>query len=563
MPNRIANKNSKDSVLLVEDNPGQLQTIKDILEGDNFEVICCETGREAISTCKKLVINVAILDLRLADVGGLEVLRELKRCNPEIKVIINTAYACLDSAMVAINEEAFGYIQKMGDVQQLLTQVHRAFHEHFNGYSDRLEREVEKRTKELVLANKRLRKEMADKRRAKIEREKLEDLLRHPRKMETVGTLAGGIAHDLNNILTPILGNCELAQRHTPKNNRAHIALDRIMSASMRAQALIAQILSFSRPTENDRRPVKLHRVVKEALALVKSTFAATIKIVDRTDVDCGTVLADPTQIHQIIMNLCTNAKQALPMDKGTIEITLKPTTIEEEPEISQIPLAKGQYIQLSVRDNGRGMGKETVERIFEPFFTTKKKGTGTGLGLSVVHGIVNSHGGVITIDSVPGKGTIFEILFPRTKREAIKEEPEELCQITGEGCILLVDDEIDITSMAKELLDDLGYSTITKTDSNEALREFKRKKDQIDVVIADYSMPNLTGLELSRELIRIRPDLPIIMTTGFNESVTKENFKKLGIKEFIPKPFRISHLDLAIRRVLHSSEPQQNLAEV
>ena len=549
-------KSSKDYVLLVEDNPGQLRTIKDILESDNFDVLCCVTGREAISTCKKCSVNVAILDLRLSDMDGLEVLRELRRCNPEIKVIINTAYASLDTAMVAINEEAFGYLQKMGDVQQLLTQVHRAFHEHFNGYSDKLEREVKQRTKELVRTNRLLRKEMADNRRAKLEREKLEDLLRHSKKMETIGTLAGGIAHDFNNILTPILGNCEMAQRHISKNSRAYLALERIMHASMRAQTLIAQILTFSRPSENDRRPVKLHRVVQEALTLVKSTFSATITIIDRTNVDCGTVLADPTQIHQIIINLCTNARQALPEEKGIIEVSLRETKIDGESELKKVALKKGKYIHLSIRDSGVGMDKKTAERIFEPFFTTKKKGTGTGLGLSVVHGIVSSHGGEISLKSVLGIGTTFEIYFPRTNKKAVEEEHEDLQQPSGEGCILLVDDEVDITSMAKELLDDLGYNTITKTNSTEALREFKKKQDLIDVVIADYSMPNLTGLELSKELIRIRPDLPIILTTGFNESVTKENYRKFGIREFVPKPFKVSHLDHAIRRVLQNSGP-------
>jgi PAS domain S-box-containing protein len=383
------------------------------------------------------------------------------------------------------------------------------------------------------------------------ERKKLEDQLRQAQKMEAIGTLAGGIAHDFNNILGVIIGYTELTLEDLSDETVQHQNLSQVLAAANRAGELVKQILAFSRKSEEERRPVYIQHMVKEALKMLRSTLPVTIEI--RSDIceKSGLVMANPTQIHQVIMNLCTNSAHAMRENNGgCLDVKLQEIGLGFQ-DLSGIELQPGRYLKLTVHDNGQGMEPQVVERIFEPYFTTKKTGEGTGLGLSVVHGIVKSHGGDIIVSSRPGKGTSFSIFFPVT--EQVTEPVIEKVQPISGGSehILFVDDEKSLAEMGKHLLERLGYTVTVRTSSVEALEAFRTAPDRFDLVITDQTMPNMTGIQLANEMMRIRPDTKVILSTGFSEAVNKENFKALGIQAFVMKPIIKKEIARVIREVL------------
>ncbi len=376
--------------------------------------------------------------------------------------------------------------------------------------------------------------------------------------MEAIGTLAGGIAHDFNNILTPILGYTDMIIDDVPEDSRIRADMEKVIKAANRAKDLVQQILTFSRQVEQERKPVKIHLVVKEALKLLRATLPTTIEIRQNIDTGCGAVLADPTQIHQVLINLCTNAYHAMRESGGVIEVSLGMVEISTELAMNYPNLHEGTYVRLTVSDTGHGMDRGTIERVFEPFFTTKGVGAGTGLGLSVVHGIVVSHGGEITIESELGKGTRFHVHLPRADSVVEREAPRDDPIPEGKERILFVDDEEEIARMGKRMLERLGYDVTMRTSSVEALEAFRSQPDGFDLVITDQTMPDMTGVEFVGELLRIRPDLPIILMTGFSEMVTPETAKKIGVREFIMKPIMILDLGKAIRRVLNPNNENE-----
>lgn len=668
-------------VLVIDDEPSQLKTIADILETEELQPICCRTGKEALQACKQYDVIVAILDLRLPDMDGLEVLRELRRQNPEIKVIINTGYASLESAMAAVNEEAYAYVKKMGDVGELLAHVHRAFHAHLTGYSERLEQEVKKRAAELLGVNRELRKEIAERKHAEValreseqkyrtlvesttdaivsidsagdvvswnkgaqamfgytpeeilgkasaillherqqekhsetlrkvretgsiqrletvtlakdgtrfpvemnlsaimddagmfsgvsaiirditerkqaekERERLEKQLRHAQKMETVGTLAGGIAHDFNNILQAIHGFVEMCLEDVPPGSQTHDDLQEVMKATNRARDLVQQLLTFSRHEIPERRPVRLRLIVREALKLLQATLPSSIEIRRKINRRCGIVRANAGQIHQVVMNLCTNAYQAMGESGGVLEVRLDRVAADAAFRKTHPNLTEKEYVRLTVSDTGQGMSRATLERMFDPFFTTREVDEGTGLGLSVVHGIVTAHGGEITVDSEPGKGSTFRAYFPVTEMTAEQSMQFERKIVGGHERILFVDDEEIVASVIKRSLERLGYQITTRSSGADALETFRARTKEFDLVIADQIMPQMTGVQLARELLRLRPDLPIILMSGFSERITPELIKATGIREFIMKPVVAGDLSQAIQRVVATKQ--------
>lgn len=386
----------------------------------------------------------------------------------------------------------------------------------------------------------------------------LEKQLRHTTKMEAVGTMAGGIAHDFNNILSAILGYAEMAERQLPDNPRVRQDLQQIMIAGNRAADLVKQILSFSRKEEEEKKPIHIQTIIKEALKLIRSSLPTTITLKQTLDNTCGPVLADPVRIHQVLINLCTNAKQAMEERNGTLSVHLNEITLNsDEIEESILPLQKGKWVDLKVCDSGRGINPAICDKIFDPFFTTRKKTGGTGLGLSVVHGIVKSHGGEITVASEPGRGTTFHIYLP-----VIDQQPAgELAPVnpaylpSGRGLIILVDDEPQLVDIQKRLLATLGYDVQAFTNSSEALRWFKDNRQNVDLVITDMTMPYLRGDELAKEVLALCPDLPVILCTGYSESMNKRQAKLLGIKEFITKPINNKQLAETIKTLLESSK--------
>jgi PAS domain S-box-containing protein len=383
--------------------------------------------------------------------------------------------------------------------------------------------------------------------------EKLEEKLFQTHRMETIGTLAGGIAHDFNNILTAILGFAEIARVKLSMGRSVADEIDEVIAASRRAADLVGQILRYSRSDDQQRRPLRMDLIVKEALKMLRSTLPATIDI--HTDISRnGTLVsADPTSIHQIVVNLCTNALRAIGPGKGNLQVTLKSVSLLS----SQIPpdsnTGPGSFVELAIRDSGRGMDEKTLSRIFEPYFTTRAQGEGTGIGLAVTRGIVHKHDGFIQVESVPGQGSVFYIYLPAIKEEdfSVLDEQEETPLPAGREHILFIDDESAIVNFGRSLLGRLGYHVSTETDSITALARFKADPSAFDLVITDQTMHGLTGLELARSMLRLRPDLPIILCTGYSAALSAKEAYSVGIKSFLAKPLDTRILAETVRGLL------------
>jgi PAS domain S-box-containing protein len=393
-------------------------------------------------------------------------------------------------------------------------------------------------------------RDITERRLAEEARQKMEVQLQQAQKMEAIGTLAGGIAHDFNNILGAIIGYTELAQLDAREGTKQKINLDQVLKAARRAKDLVYQILTFSRQREHELKPTQVSLVIREALKLLRASLPTTVEIKHdlRTD---ALVLADPTQIHQVLMNLCTNAAHAMREDGGVLGVSLRLVGHQEKFPHQYADLQQGQYALLTVQDTGHGMTPEILERIFDPFFTTKGKSEGTGMGLSVVHGIVRSHGGRVYARSKPGKGSTFEVFLPTIDR---KIEPQVMVQRPlprGMESILFVDDEEALVDIGKRLLEALGYEVTTSTDSLQAQRLFEESPNQFDLVITDMTMPGMTGAALAKALMAIREDIPVILVTGFSNLITEDNAAGMGISAFIVKPLLIQDLAKTVRKVL------------
>jgi two-component system cell cycle sensor histidine kinase/response regulator CckA len=394
--------------------------------------------------------------------------------------------------------------------------------------------------------------DITEKKKAEEEKQKLQAQLLQMKKMEAIGNLAGGIAHDFNNILTIILGNNELALDDLPKDSPIRENILESYEAGKRAKNLVRQILAFSRNEEQEPKPTKVCLIVSEALKLLRSSLPTTIKICEHIASD-SMAAVDPTQIHQVIMNLCTNAYHAMRESGGVLEIEVKDVELDDLYVSHSLVEQPGPYLRISVSDTGCGMEREVMDRIFEPYFTTKEIGQGTGMGLSVVHGIVKSHKGAITIYSEPGMGSTFHVYLPRIESDdaTTESEEEETLFPRGTERILFIDDEESIVDLGRQMLNRLGYKVTTRTDSLEALQVFREQPDQFDLVITDMTMPNMTGNRLARELMGICPDIPIILCTGFSELITEERAKEMGIREFVMKPLIMSEMARVVRRAL------------
>ncbi len=381
----------------------------------------------------------------------------------------------------------------------------------------------------------------------------LERQLRHAMKMEAVGTLAGGIAHDFNNILSVMIGYGQMAKGRVEETDPTWGDIDQILMAGDRAVDLVKQILTFSRKdTKEQFKLVKVQYMMKEFLKLLRPSLPMTIELKHSIQEDCRPILGNASQIYQVLMNLCTNAKQAIGGSYGTIWVNLKEIQVAQgDYKIAGLLKGPGEYVELEVIDTGCGMTVELQDRIFEPFFTTKLKDHGTGLGLAVVHGIVKAHEGEIEVDSRVGEGTSFHIYFPvqQVSMDTVPDADE--LEHTGTGRILIVDDEDTIAQLFERMLRKLGYSPTVFTDSLEAVAKFRKNPNDFDLVLTDMTMPKMTGAELTREVLSLRPELPVIMTTGFNETIDREMAMRLGVREFLLKPVKKEKLSQVVRTVL------------
>jgi PAS domain S-box-containing protein len=383
------------------------------------------------------------------------------------------------------------------------------------------------------------------------ERKRFAEQLLQLQKMQAIGTLAGGIAHDFNNILAVIMGYTELATYDLPSTSPAWHNLQQVLAASKRARDLVQQILTFSRKTEQERKPIKLAPLIEEALRLLRASLPATIDICQDLVADTGTVLADPTQMQQVLLNLCANAACAMRETGGLLYVGLEAVEGDAALTARHPELQPGPYLRLTVRDTGCGIGPEVLERIFEPFFTTKQVGAGTGMGLAVVHGIIVSHSGTITVQSTPGNGTTCAIYLPRLPEAAAGDMPPEDVIPRGKGRILFVDDEDAIAHLGQALLEPLGYEVIVSNSSLAALEAFRAATHRFDLVVTDQTMPTMTGEALARALRQIRPDIPIILCTGFSYTMDADKARALGIDAFLLKPLRAWELSATIQQVL------------
>ena len=388
------------------------------------------------------------------------------------------------------------------------------------------------------------------------ERKRLEDQLRHVQKMESIGTLAGGIAHDFNNILASIIGYTELAIQDLPGSGSVSDDLHQVLQASYRARDLVKQVLSFSRKVgAQERSPMDIVPLIKETVKFLRASIPTTVEIRESIPSRPMVMMADPTQIHQVLINLCTNAAQAMETTGGMLGIGLTDFTLDEEAALAYPELKPGRYVRLSVSDTGHGMDKATMDRIFDPYFTTKGVGKGSGIGLAVVHGVVRRHEGTIRVYSEVGKGAVFHVFIPRVDagpQPAVKGDGRPT---GGNERILFVDDEEMLLQMGMKLLEQLGYRVAAVSSGLEALSLFGENPDQFDLIITDYTMPNLTGEQLARECLKIRPDIPILLCTGFNRQIDERKAREIGIREFVMKPLSLRSFGEAIRRAITPSD--------
>jgi CheY-like chemotaxis protein len=381
----------------------------------------------------------------------------------------------------------------------------------------------------------------------------MEERIQQTQKMEALGTLAGGIAHDFNNILSAMLGFTELAKMRTTEDEDTQKHLSQVLSSGLRARELVRHILTFSRKSDTHKDLIRIAPLIKETVKFLKASIPPDIRIVTRLEKPDATITADPTQIHQVLMNLFTNAVQAMKENIGILTITLDTVALLNENDCSSKKMKPGPYVKLSVSDTGCGIPDHLIDKIFEPFFTTKKRGEGTGMGLSLSYGIIKDLNGQMSVYSEPGRGTTFHILIPEQKDvQVLSDLPDhaEPMMAVGNGRkVLLVDDEKKIVAWTEKVLTRLGYDVVTATGPREALKKFEKMQDSLDLVVTDLSMPEMTGIQMAGRIKKIRGDIPIILSTGFSEGLSSRELSENGISQVIMKPMIAGELASIIKK--------------
>jgi CheY-like chemotaxis protein len=514
-----------------------------MLPVEQYDILRAYNGLEAVEKATHFLPDIILLDIMMPEMNGYQVTRKLKNdpLTYHIPIVLVTALNGVKDKVKGLDVGADDFLSKPLDRTELAARVNsllkvKAYHDHLLNYQKELEAEVARRTEKLAAEL--------------VKRKETEAQLIQAQKMEAIGTLAGGIAHDFNNILASIMGYAELAILDVERDSQIYGYLKQVMVAGRRAKDLVRQILTFSRQTEKELKPLRLVPILNEVYKLLRASLPTTIEMrqINKSE---SPVLADSTQVHQLIMNLCTNAAHAMERTGGLLTVELKDVQLDTDRTQRLSPLAPGPYIQLTVSDTGHGMTPAVMQRIFDPFFTTKEKGKGTGIGLSAVHGIVKSHAGKITVSSKPGKGSTFKVFLPRVEKDLTKGTPTNDTKPTGNEVILFVDDEPVIVDMGKEMLTRLGYKVNACTASPEALDWFKRQPEKCDLVVCDMTMPDLTGEELARKLRELRPDIPIILCTGYHAKISERTAQEMGVNAFLLKPLTMAEMGGVIRRVL------------
>ena len=491
-------------------------------------VTTAQSGIEGIEKAKAGFPDTILLDMEIPEIDGFDVIKRLKSDENTKDIPIILAGGTIDSKSHAKGLElgANSFLDKSIDENVLVAQINASLRM--------------KKAEDL------LRKE----------KEKLETLLRRTQKNEAISALTGGIAHDFNNILTAILGYTEIAMGRTQQETPIHTNLEEVLKAGYRARDLVKQLLTFSRQTDQDKKPLQVSLVIKEALKMLRAALPTTIEIRQDIKTGSGKVMADPTQIHQMLVTLCTNAARSMHEKGGILEVILSDIELDSRFTDQHQGLKPGPYEKLTVSDTGHGISRSTIKKIFDPGFTSKAGEKGSGLGLTVVHGIVKNHGGTLTVYSEHKRGTTFNIFLPRIVEEGSQDIDLATSLPKGNERVLFVDDEHVLANLGEQMLKPLGYTVTTKTNSIEALEIFKAQPQGFDLVVTDMTMPNMTGLELAGKLLQIRADLPIILCSGFSEMVTHDKARATGIREFVMKPVDLSEMAKIVRRVLDKKAP-------
>ncbi len=491
-------------------------------------VTTAQSGSEGIEKARAEFPDTILLDIEIPEIEGFDVIKRLKSDENTKDIPIILAGGTIDSKSHAKGLElgANSFLDKSIDENVVVAQINASLRM--------------KKAEDL------LRKE----------KEKLETLLRRTQKNEAISTLTGGIAHDFNNILTAILGYTEIAMGRTQQETPIHTNLEAVLKAGYRARDLVKQLLTFSRQTDQDKKPLQVSLVVKEALKMLRAALPTTIEIRQDIKNDSGKVMADPTQIHQMLVNLCTNAARSMHEKGGILEVILSDIELDSRFTDQHQGLKPGPYVKLTVSDTGHGISRSTIQKILDPGFTSKAGEKGPGIGLTVVNGIVKNHGGTLTVYSEHNRGATFNIFLP----SIVEEGSQDIGLITslprGNERVLFVDDEHILADLGEHMLKPLGYTVTTKTNSIEALEIFRAQPQNFDLVVTDMTMPNMTGLELAGKLLQIRADLPIILCSGFSEMVTHDKARGTGIREFVMKPVDLGEMAKIVRRVLDKKAP-------
>ena len=523
-------------IMIIEDEKDHFELMEHAIKKEFPDAVVelCERADLCLERLEEGGVDIIIADYLLAGMTGLQLLEDLKERKIEAPVIMVTGHGDEGLAVKAMKSGAFDYVVKSGSFFELIPEiVRKAVHD----------RELKAKMRQAEEENKRLQAQFLQ-----------------AQKMEAIGTLAAGIAHDFNNILAAIMGYTQLAMMKLPKGSDMRPDLDEVLQASRRARDLIQQIVTFSRERDKEKIPIEMIPLVKETLKFLRSSLPSSIEFREKLAERVGIIHANPTQIHQVIMNLCTNAAHAMQEAGGVLEVEVR--NAERGMRNAELNLEPGRYLILSVSDTGCGIRPEIVKKIFDPYFTTKEKGVGTGLGLSVVHGIVMGHGGVVAVKSEPGKGSVFHVYFPLVQEVELLKAVTETPLPRGSEKILFVDDEPSLAGLGKRSLTRLGYDVVSGTSSMEALALFRNDPQKFDLVITDTTMPAMTGDRLAQEIMKVRPDMPIIICTGHSERISEEKAREMGIKAYLMKPLDMRDLAETVRRALGPTTEGQMTAK-
>jgi len=545
---------STRKILIVDDVEYNLLTISEIINNqcENCECITVNNAKDGIEIASKISFDTAIIDIQMPDMNGIEMCKKLKE-NPVtaiIPVILLTAHAFSSEYMTeGFEAGADEYLTKpinnieLGVRIKAMLRIKQA--EDILRRNNEIQEEIiKKRTDELVKINKKLEDEIN-------ERKKIELMLKQAYKMEAVGTLARGIAHDFNNILQIIIGNTDMAIDCISENTNPLVHIQEIQLASNRAKELIQQILNFSKNDKIEKESVNISVLLNESVRLIRSSIPSTVKIIELIELENAVIHANPTQINQIILNLCANATQAMKYE-GNLNISLTKIWIDNILSKKLGKIGIGEYVKLTVEDTGCGISPLVIDRIFEPYFTTKSDENGSGLGLAVVYGIVKNHNGAISVSSEPESGTIFDIYLPTVNyNQTNNKKIKTYIQKSKNERIMFIDDEKMLVNIAERMLANLGYRVNCFNDPQKAFESFKSNPYEYDLIITDATMPDIPGHKLAEKMIQIRSDIPIILCTGFSPLVDEEDALKIGIKKFLIKPISKDQLSQAIREIL------------